>query len=117
MSIIRQVLPVPIERAELDWRDFIAWRLRLEDELISARAQDDWLRLYDTASKEARIAGYERYNLNAAPESYDVGDQVVWIEQDGTVQLRVTVDVVGDAGVEQEIVLFKLVDDVWKRAS
>ena len=32
MSIIRQVIPVPILQAGLDWRDFIAWRLETESQ-------------------------------------------------------------------------------------
>ena len=60
MAILQRVIPAPLAQADLDWSDFIKWRLELESELIAARAEDEWLRLYDTSDADVRRAAYER---------------------------------------------------------
>ena len=117
MSLLAEVLPVPIERANLDWHDFIEWRLHVEEELIAARAEGDWLSLYDTSVESARIAAYERYNRQAPENQYKVVDQVIWTYDDGSAELRASVTVAESEQAAAEIVIFNLVDNVWKRAS
>ncbi len=115
MSILEAVVDEPLEGADLDWRDFIEWRLQLENELIRARRQNEWLSLYDTSDENARLAAYQRYNDSAAAQDYRVLDQLVWSKPDGRPQLRATVQATGADG--EEIILFNLVNGVWKRAS
>ena len=117
MSIIEAVVGEPLAGADLDWRDFIEWRLTLESELIKAGRQNEWLSLYDTSDENARLEAYDRYNDSAAAQDYRVIDQLVWSKPDGSPQLRATVQVIGDGGIGEEIILFNLVDGVWKRAS
>lgn len=117
MSTMQEVVPVAIERADLDWRDFIAWRLQTEAQLITARAENDWLQLYDTSNESVRIAAYERFNLNAPPKLRAVIDHVIWTAENGIPQLRVTAEFESVSSTQVEIVLFNLIDKVWKRAN
>ena len=117
MSRLQQIIPDPLELADLDWRDFIAWRLRIEAELINARAENEWLQLYDTSEESVRITAYERFSQNAPTMANTVIDQLVWTNEEAMPQLRVTIQVSEDNDAEVEIVLFNLVNQVWKRAS
>lgn len=114
MSIIQQVIPEPIGRAKLDWRDFIAWRLDTEARLIASRAESEWLNLYD---ESALAAAYERYRANQPPQPQRVVEQQIGSAADGTPQLRVTVRTGTDKAAREHTVLFNLVNSVWKRAS
>ncbi len=117
MAILRKVIPDPIEQAGLDWHDFIEWRLGLEAELIAAQAENEWLQLYDTSQESVRVAAYKRFNQNAPVRPQRVVDQLVWTTDQGTPQLRVTVEVGEESPLAEEIMLFNLVNDVWKRSS
>ncbi len=117
MSRLQQIIPDALELADLDWRDFIAWRLSIEAELIAARAENEWLRLYDTSEESARIAAYERFNRNAPTAYHSVIDQLIWTNEAAMPQLRASVQVGAGSDAEVEIVLFNLVNQVWKRAS
>ena len=117
MAILQQVTPDPLEAASLDWRDLIGWRLALESKLIGTRAEEEWLRLYDTSDESVRRAAYQRYNQNAPPQAYKVLDQFMWTSDAGNPQLRVTVETGDRTQPQEEIILFNLVNDVWKRSS
>ena len=90
MSILEAALEQPLAGADLDWRDFIEWRLALENELLSARRQNEWLSLYDTSDESVRLVAYERYSRGDAAPDYRVIDQLIWSKPDGSSQLRVT---------------------------
>ena len=117
MAVLRQVIPESLDQAGLDWRDFIEWRLGVESELIAARAEQEWLSLYDTAADDVRRIAYERFNLNASPRAYRVIDQYIGASGSGIPQLRVTVDEGETEQSQAETVRFNLVNGVWKRAS
>lgn len=117
MAILQRVIPDPLAQADLDWRDFIAWRLDLESELVAARAEEAWLRLYDTSDANVRRAAYERFNRNAPPQLHRVIDQHIWMTDAGDPQLRVSV-AAGEANQgQQDFVTFNMVNGVWKRSS
>lgn len=117
ISILQEVINQPFESADLDWSDFVEWRLALEQSLIRDGKENEWLALYDTSVESARLAAYERFNAGAKEQSYRVIDLLHWSRPDGAPQLRATVQVNGNSGVANEIVLFNLVNRVWKRAS
>ena len=117
LSLLANLINQSLGEADLDWRDFVDWRLRLEAQLMTARRQDDWLDLYDTADESARLAAYERYSQNAPPGEYRVIDARASIGSDGAVRLRATVRAARDPSASDEIILFNLVNGVWKRAS
>ncbi len=117
ISLLQEVINQPFESADLDWRDFVEWRLALEQSLIRAGRENDWLKLYDTSLESARLAAYDRFNAGAKEQIYRVIDLLLWSNPAGAPQLRATVRVNGNGGVVDEIVLFNLVSGVWKRAS
>jgi len=117
MSIIQQVVPAPLGQANLDWRDFITWRLVTEDELIARRSEGEWLNLYDTTDEAVRTAAYNRYNANIPLQNPVAIEQQMQTSVTGFPQLRVTVRVGADNNFRDEIILFNLVNNVWKRAS
>lgn len=117
MAILQGVIPDSLAQADLDWRDFIEWRLKLESELIAARAEEEWLRLYDTSEASGRRAAYARFNENAPPQAYRVVDHYIWASDAGNPQLRASV-ASGDASqLQEEIVSFNMVNGVWKRSN
>jgi len=117
MTIIQQVVPAPLGQANLDWRDFITWRLVTEDELIARRSEGEWLNLYDTSDETVRVTAYNRYNANIPTQQPVAIDQQVQTSLSGLPQLRITVRVGADNTFRDEIVLFNLVNNIWKRAS
>ena len=117
MSILRQVIQVPIEDAKLDWRDFIKWRLNTDSSLLADREEQAYLSRYDTSDAAAQQFARQRFQDNRPERVLDVVDQLIWQRPDGSPQLRITANMEAGAGVEQRIVLFNLVDGVWKRAS
>ena len=117
MAALQHVIPDPLAQADLDWRDFIAWRLALESELIAARAEEAWLQLYDTSDDSVRRAAYARFNRNAPPQAYKVVDSFIGTSDAGDPQLRASMEV-SDASQQQEaFVSFNLINGVWKRAN
>ena len=64
LSLVQQVIDPRLEEADLDWRDFVEWRLDLEAELATSRRQNEWLNLYDTSDESTRLAAYDRYSRN-----------------------------------------------------
>ncbi len=117
MDIIQQVVPAPLGQANLDWRDFITWRLTIEDELIAQRSENQWLNLYDTSDETVRVNAYNRYNTNIPSQQPVAIEQQVQMSTTGLPQLRVTVRIGSGDTFRDEIVLFNLVNSVWKRAS
>lgn len=117
LSLVEQVINQSPGEADLDWRDFVQWRLNVDAQLMTARRQDEWLNLYDTADESARLIAYERFRLNAPPTEYQVVAASVSLSADGKTRLRATVRAAGNAGASDEIILFNLVNGVWKRAN
>lgn len=117
MNVIQQVVQPPIAQANLDWRDFITWRLATESELISSRQEAEWLNLYDTSDEAVRVVAYERFNAGTIPQQQVAIAQQFQTSFSGLPQLRVTVRVGSGDTFRDEIILFNLVDNIWKRAS
>jgi hypothetical protein len=117
MTIIQQVIPAPIGQANLDWRDFVTWRLVTEDELIIRRSEAEWLNLYDTADESVRVVAYNRFNGNVLGEQQVAIEQQMQTAVNGHPQLRMTVRIGAGSTFRDEIVLFNLVNNLWKRAS
>jgi hypothetical protein len=105
-----------LAQANLDWRDFLTWRLALEDELIRRGDEGNYLALYDTRDETARNLAYQRYNAGSTGESLVVVSVTPETASDGTVQLRALAEV-GSPATRQEEVLFRLVNEGWLRAN
>lgn len=117
MSIVQQVIPAPIGQANLDWRDFITWRLKTEDELIAQRSEAAWLNMYDAADQTVMATAYNRYNANIPSAEQVAIEQQMQTSATGQLQLRLIVRVGSGNTFRDEVVLFNLINNVWKRAS
>jgi hypothetical protein len=118
IGILSTVTGVPsIADANLDWRDFLEWRLNTETNLIQIGDEANWQSLYDFRDTAVRDIAYGRYNANVAVQSIRFTEVVRAAAGDGTPQLQVRIQVTDMAGVRDEIVLFNLIDNVWRRAS
>jgi hypothetical protein len=107
-----------IEQANLDWRDFLTWRLTVEDELIARRDESGFLALYDTREEAVRTHAYERFNSPPAGErKVVVSLSPLEMGADGSSQIRAAVHVGEGDTLREEETLFRLVDGVWKRAN
>lgn len=111
VSVISSVTGTTLDAAGLDWRDFLTWRLTLENELIMRQDQANLLTLYDPALRDQANA---RYAAGATASARTVVSAIAGQNAGGTPQLRAVAQ--ADDGTREEI-LFKLIDGDWKRAS
>ncbi|MBI5670393.1 MAG: hypothetical protein HZC41_20560 [Chloroflexi bacterium] len=105
-----------LEQANLDWRDYLTWRLATENELIQRRDEANFVALYDTRDERVRELAYQRFAATPLNLQKVVVSAPVEQSADGLPQIRAVVQVGEDAASREEI-LFRLVDGVWKRAS
>lgn len=105
-----------LEQANLDWRDYLTWRLATERELISRRDEANYLALYDTRDERVRELAYQRFAATPLDLQKVVVSAPVEMSADGVPQIRAVVQVGEDTASREEI-LFQLADGVWKRAS
>ena len=117
MAVLQQIIGHPLDEAPLNWRDFVKWRLNTEADLIISGAESDLLNLYDTGDEDVWQTAYQRYRTKTVFRPGAVLDQVISRAPDGSPQLRVTVIADGGANGEEMLVLFNLVNGVWKRAN
>ena len=75
IGVLSQITGKALDVAGLDWRDFLTWRLVLENELITRQDQTDFLELYDPSMRDQAIARYnaggstdQRTVISAIPE-------------------------------------------------
>ncbi|MFN8373310.1 MAG: hypothetical protein U0694_10605 [Anaerolineae bacterium] len=106
-----------LDGANLDWRDFLTWRLIAEDSLIAQRDEANFLALYDTRDENIRNAALARFNAASPAENRVVTVVGAQTGADGSPELTATVQVGEGDSARQELVLFRLVDGLWKRAS
>ncbi len=118
MSVLLLVTgTLTIDQANLDWRDFLTWRLATEDELIARRDEQAVLRLYDTNDSSALNNAYARLSANAVREQRVVTVVTSELSPQGVPQLRAAVRVGRDEVVREEQAVFRLVNGVWLRVS
>jgi hypothetical protein len=104
-----------LEQANLDWRDFLTWRLAAEGELIKRRDENNYMSLYDTRDEQVRQLAAQRFNT-APPESPVVVS--AQLETDtGAPILRALAQVGPKDNRTQQEVQFRLVDGLWRRAN
>jgi hypothetical protein len=106
-----------VEQANLDWRDFLTWRLMTEDELIRRRDDANFLSLYDTRDENTRALASQRCTIVPGEIKRTVSSALLEASADGLPTLRASVEVVQNGTIAQEEVLFRLVDGVWRRAN
>lgn len=116
--VLNQVMGTgSLEQGNLDWRDFLTWRLAVEDELIARSDESNFRALYDTRDEALRITAGERFSTAQSSEQKVVVAVVLETGADGSPQLRTVVNIGEDNAARQEEVVFRLVDGLWKRAN
>lgn len=105
-----------LEQTNLDWRDYLTWRLATENELIQRRDEANFVALYDTRDERVRELAYQRFAATPLNLQKVVVSAPVEVNAEGAPQIRAVVQVGEDAASREEI-LFRLADGVWKRAS
>lgn len=105
-----------LAQANLDWRDYLTWRLATESELIRRRDETNYLALYDTRDTRARELAYQRFGATPLNLQKVIVSAPVEMSEDGVPQIRAVAQIGEDAASREEI-LFRLADGVWKRAS
>lgn len=117
IQVIGQVLGVAVQDASLDWRDFVAWRLFAENELIRQGDEARWRVLYDLRDPALVTTAYSRYNAGVAQQDVIVLSVARVAGVDGTPQLQAQVQVNSGTEVTTRTVLFALVEENWLRAN
>ncbi len=106
---------VSLGDARLDWRDFLTWRLRLENTALN---ETEFLWLYAPVAEGIARERYLRFDPNAQMLEPTVIEVISGTGSEGTPQLEAVVRYTGADGTQTEgRVLFRLIDNVWKRAS
>lgn len=105
-----------LEQANLDWRDYLTWRLATENELIQRRDEANFLALYDTRDERVRQVAYQRFAATPLDLQKVVISAPVEVSAEGMPQIRAVAQV-GEDSASREEILFRLTDGVWKRAS
>lgn len=106
-----------LDQLNLDWRDYLTWRVVLEDQLIRQRDQDNFWRLYDTRDEQVLSLMSTRFASLPGEENKVVVSAVQEIGADDSPQLRTVMQVGSGAAAIQAEVLFRLVGNVWLRAN
>jgi hypothetical protein len=106
-----------LDQMNLDWRDFLGWRLALEDQLISRRDDANFQALYDNGDAAVRNVATSRFNSALPAEPQSVVSVASETDASGRPQLHALVEVGSAGATRQEDVIFRLVDGVWRRAS
>lgn len=111
-----------LDEANLDWRDFLAWRLRVEGELYARASgsrdadQAEYLALYDPLFQET---GLNRYRAATPPLS---DADIILIERstapDNVPQLVAVARFrLPEGGIREQYIVFRLSGGTWRRAS
>jgi len=118
LEVVARGLGLPdLGQAALDWRDFLAWRLNTEAQLVVERNEAAWAAFYAMSDPNVASIAYQRYNANAPREEYRVASVVLQMSAGGLPQLVATVEVGLGSVWRQELIAFNLVDGRWLRAS
>ncbi len=117
IDILAQITGKSLEQIGLDWRDYLSWRLALEEELLQKRDEANYLALYDTRDEAARNLAYQRFNMNTPSGKMLVSSAQTEVLTDGTINLRAVVMIGEGATVQQGEAIFRLADGVWKRVN
>jgi hypothetical protein len=117
IGLLAQVTQKSLEQTGLDWRDYLTWRLALEDELLSKRDEGNFLALYDTRDIAVRDLAYTRFNAVEAAIKKTVTSVRMEVGNDASVSLRTMVEIGEGTTLQQSEVVFRLADGVWKRVN
>jgi hypothetical protein len=116
VALLGQVIGVTsLEQANLDWRDYLTWRVVTEDNLIRQRDDVNFLAFYDTRDDAARRLASQRFSDIPAEIAKVIVSEQLETGADGLPVLRAVMQVGEKDNTTQQEVLFRLADGVWKR--
>lgn len=101
----------------LDWRDYVAWRLAIEDAIIQARDEVNLRQLYDPRDPNIINTALARFDVATIPEDRVVSSVSQGVAPDSLPQLQAEVQTTRNAQVSLETIVFNLVDGRWLRAN
>lgn len=119
MAVLAEIAGVErLDQARLDWRDFLTWRLTLENDLYSTTDEAAYVALYAPQAESIARERYAAFAPEATLPTPLVTLAVLGEGSEGTPQIEATVTYTdADGGETEGRVLFRLIDNVWKRAS
>lgn len=117
IGLLAQVTQKSLEQTGLDWRDYLTWRLGVEDDLLQKRDEANFLALYDTRDSAVRDLAYSRFNTVENAIKKTVTSVRMEVGSDASVSLRTVVEIGEGTVVQQSEVIFRLADGVWKRVN
>jgi hypothetical protein len=100
----------------VDWRDYLTWRLQLENELIARQEDTHFLNLY-ASNDNARDTAYARFLAGPSSEIRIVTNAHLEADLNGHPQLLAIAEVNDGQTVRQEALVFRLDGNTWKRAN
>ncbi|MGQ9908077.1 MAG: hypothetical protein ACUVS2_04495 [Candidatus Flexifilum sp.] len=98
-----------------DWRDYLTWRLALERDFISSGNLAGLLTLYDPTNPALAVVAQARLQAGI-PEARTVVSARQSVTPDGIPQVRTLVQIGADPARQEEIA-FRLINNLWVRAS
>ena len=116
IAVISQVIGVTLDQSQLDWRDFLTWRLEMERDLIMRQDSVNFYALYDTSDDGVLDAANARFGQEAFVPMLVTLVQAHTLSADGAPQTAATVRVGEGENVAEMQILFRLIDNVWLRA-
>jgi hypothetical protein len=111
-----QILNAPagatdLSQLQIDWRDYLRWRLNLEEDLKRQGNQEIFFTLYDTRDPQIQNLAISRFQQAPTDSVRNIMSVQLDSDAQGAPLLRSLVQV----GEAQEIIEFRLADGVWKR--
>jgi hypothetical protein len=118
ISILATVAGVQsVADLEVNWRDYLSWRVELEDDFIQTGNETAWAALYDFRDENLRSVAYSRYNNNFIADTRTIVDVARANAADGSPQLVLRTQVTRGFETGEEVVVFNLVNGLWLRAN
>lgn len=101
----------------VDWRDFVLWRLTLEDSLMTEQNQAVWQTLYDFSDANVQNVAMQRYNDVFVATNRVVQEAQVTLSNTGMPQLIARTTATRGFETGEEIIVFNNVNGTWLRAN
>lgn len=118
LSLLASVAGVQsIPELNVDWRDFILWRLELEDRLIESGDEATWTTLYEFSDESIRAIAYQRFVNTFTATNRTILEANLNLSETGIPQLVARVSVTRGFETGEEIIVFNLIDGTWKRVN
>ncbi len=118
IGILGTVIDAPtLADANLNWQDFILYRLQTEAQLIQAQDENAWRQLYHFRDATVESTAYARFSSGIAPSAYQIQAINRATYPDDSPQLQVRVQVVENNQTLERIIVFDLVNNTWLRAN